>query len=307
MAEIAAHVRSAIAGQARLAARTASPHPGAWRRALSRAVREPFLHFIVLGGLLFACNEYLAARANFSRITVTREAVAGLITNYQLQYGITPAGKLLDALIDQFVREEVFYHEAMRLGLDKNDEIIRRRLVQKYQFLQQDLGIAHAPSGAELQGYFRAHEAQYQLPSKLAFTQVYFSPDTRGEDGAHAAAQRLRSQLLVSGATRAAAQGDAFPGPSDYAALTQADVARVFGNGSLPDEIFKLPVGEWSQPLRSGLGWHLIYLQSVQPARAASFDEGAEAVRRDYLDEQRSRHNAEAFAKLERSFTIVRE
>jgi len=96
-----------------------------WRGLLARAVREPFLHFIVLGALLFGLGEYLEARANFSRITITRDAVAGIITNYQLQYGITPAGQQLDSLIDQYVREEVFYHEALRLGLDRNDEIIR--------------------------------------------------------------------------------------------------------------------------------------------------------------------------------------
>jgi peptidyl-prolyl cis-trans isomerase C len=307
MAEIAANVQVAIADRARLAARQAASHRGAWRRGLARAAREPFLHFIALGALLFAFNEYLQARANFSRITVTRDEVAGIISNYQLQYGITPVGKQLDSLIDQFVREEVFYHEALRLGLDRNDEIIRRRLVQKYQFLQQDLAIAHEPSEAELRSYFQTHEAAYRVPAKLTFTQVYFSPDTRGDDGARDAARRLRAQLAATGATRAAAEGDAFPGPTDYAALTQQDVARVFGSGNLSDEIFRLPVGAWSPPLRSGLGWHLIYVDARQPLRGAEFAEVAQAVRRDYADAQRSHHNAEAFAKLKRSFTIVRE
>jgi peptidyl-prolyl cis-trans isomerase C len=307
MMELAANVEDAIAERLRAAASPSSAASSRWRRRLARAAREPFLHFIVLGALLFTFNEYLEARANFSRIMVTRDDVAGIITNYQLQYGITPVGEQLQSLIDQFVREEVFYHEALRLGLDKNDEIIRRRLVQKYEFLQQDLGIAHEPKQAQLLAYFQAHQAQYQTPPKVTFTQVYFSPDVGGEDAARDAAQRLRPQLMASGASRAAAQGDAFPGSTDYAALTQADAARVFGSGELTERIFMLPVGEWSPPLHSGLGWHLVYLNAVQPARVASFEEVADAVRRDYLDAERSRHNAEAFAKLERSFTIVRE
>jgi hypothetical protein len=307
MAELAANVEEAIAERLRAAVSPGSAASGRWRARLSRAAREPFLHFIVLGALLFALNEYLEARANFARITITRDDVAGIITNYRLQYGVTPAGEQLQSLIDQFVREQVFYHEAQRLGLDKNDEIIRRRLVQKYEFLQQDLGIAHEPSQAQLLTYFNAHAAQYLAPAKLTFTHVYFSPDTHGDDAARSAAQRLRTQLVTWGASRAAAQGDAFPGSTDYAALTQADVARVFGSGELTEQIFKLPVGEWSAPLRSGLGWHLVYVNAVQAARVASFDEVADAVRRDYLDAERSRHNAEAFAKLERSFTIVRE
>lgn len=307
MAEIAAYVEVALGERPATASQRVTRSPGALRGALARAAREPFLHFVVLGALLFGLGEYLEARANFSRITITRDAVAGIITNYQLQYGITPVGRQLGSLLDQYVREEVFYHEALRLGLDRNDEIIRRRLVQKYEFLQQDLGIAHEPSEAELRSYFRAHEAQYQVPAKLTFTQVYFSPDHRGDEAARNAALRLRPQLAASHATRAAEQGDPFPGPTDYSALTQQDVARVFGSGSLTDAIFKLPPGEWSAPLRSGLGWHLIYLDGVQPARLATFEEASAALRRDYLEAERSRHNDEAFAKLKRNFTIVRE
>jgi hypothetical protein len=307
MAELAANVQDAIAGRLHAGPSHDSLARARWRRRLTRAAYEPFVHFIVLGALLFAFNEYLQARANFSRITITRDDVAGIITNYQLQYGITPAGDQLQSLVDQFVREQVFYHEALRLGLDRNDEIIRRRLVQKYEFLQQDLAIAREPSQTQLRAYFDTHAAQYRLPAKLNFTHVYFSPDARGDQGAHSAAQRLRTQLAVSGASRAAAQGDSFPGSTDYAALTQADIARVFGSGELTEQIFTLPAGEWSAPLRSGLGWHLVYVNTVQAARAAKFDEVAEAVRRDYLDAERSRLNAEAFAKLERNFTIVRE
>jgi peptidyl-prolyl cis-trans isomerase C len=307
MAEIAAYIPVTLAERAAGSAGPTAAHRGAWRRWLGRAAHEPFLHFIALGALLFGFGEYLEARANFSRITITRDAVAGIITNYQLQYGITPAGEQLETLTDQYVREEVFYHEALRLGLDKNDEIIRRRLVQKYEFLQQDLGIAHQPNEAELRSYFHAHEAKYQVPAKLTFTQVYFSPDGRGDEAARNAALRLRSQLAATQSSRAAAQGDPFPGPIDYAALTQQDVARVFGSGELTDSIFKLPVGEWSAPLRSGLGWHLIYLDGVQAARLASFEEASASLRRDYLESEASRRNDEAFAKLKRQFTIVRE
>jgi peptidyl-prolyl cis-trans isomerase C len=307
MAELAANVQDALAERLHAGSRRNAPVGGWWRRSLARAAYEPFIHFIVLGALLFAFNEYLQARANFSRITITRDDVAGIVTNYQLQYGITPAGEQLQSLIDQFVREQVFYHEAMRLGLDKNDEIIRRRLVQKYEFLQQDLDIAREPSQAQLLAYFNDHTARYRLPAKLNFTHVYFSPDIRGDDGARSAAQALRGQLVAADESRAAAQGDSFPGSTEYVALTQADVARVFGNGELSERIFKLQTGEWSPPLRSGLGWHLVYVNAVQAARDASFDEVAEAVRRDYLDAERSRLNAEAFAKLSRNFTIVRE
>jgi peptidyl-prolyl cis-trans isomerase C len=274
---------------------------------IARAVREPFLHFVVLGALLFGMGEYLQGRAGFSRITVTRDEVARIITNYQLQYGVAPTGQQLQALTDQFVHEEMFYREAQRVGLDKNDEIIRRRLVQKYEFLQQDLSIPEQPGPTQLLNYFRDHTAQYQIPARITFTQVYFSPDRLGLDGAHEAAQRLRVQLLRSGANRASIQGDAFPGPSDYSALTQPDIARVFGSGELTAQIFNLPLGVWSPPLRSGLGWHLVYVSAVQATRNPLFEEVAEKVRRDYLAAQSERRNAASLARLAQGFTIVHE
>lgn len=307
MAELAANVQSDLTARLHRDGSRPKARAARWRRWLGRAAREPFVHFIVLGGLLFAFNEYLEARANFSRITITRDDVAGIVTNYQLQYGTTPAGEQLQTLVDQYVREQVFYHEALRLGLDKDDEIIRRRLVQKYEFLQQDLGIAREPTQPQLRAYFEAHAAAYQTPAKLTFSHVYFSPDARGDEAARQAAQSLRRDLMAAGAQRAPAQGDAFPGAADYAALTQADVARVFGSSELSEQIFNLPVDQWSLPLRSGLGWHLVYVNALQPAHAARLEEVADAVRRDYLDAERSRHNAESFAKLARGFTIVRE
>src|SRR5579862_582030 len=110
MAELAVHVQGDLAARLHRDDPRAGARNGRWRALLARVAREPFVHFIVLGGLLFAFNEYLEARANFSRITITREDVAGIITNYQLQYGITPAGEQLQSLIDQYVREQVFYH-----------------------------------------------------------------------------------------------------------------------------------------------------------------------------------------------------
>lgn len=299
MAELAAQVSAAI-----LKREERRSNARSW---WGRALREPFLHFIVLGGLLFALNEYLEARATFTRITLTREEVAGIIDNHRLQYGYTPTGSKLDELINQYIREQVFYHEALRIGLDKNDEIVRRRLVQKYEFLQQDLAVDSEPTDAQLRAYFQAHAAHYLLAPKIAFTQVYFSTDQRGEEGARAAAQKARAELIAQGVDRAATNGDAFPGPTDYAALTHDDVARVFGATGLAEQVFTLPVGQWSEPLRSGLGWHLVYVTSQQAGRPARFEDVRSVVRQDWLDSERERRNEAAFDKLVRHFTIVRE
>jgi hypothetical protein len=277
------------------------------RPFLQRALREPFLHFLLLGGLLFAVNEYLEQRARFTRIAITKEVIEGIATNYALQYGARPVGAQLDSLVDEYIREEVFYHEALKLGLDRDDEIIRRRLVQKYEFLQQDLAVEQEPSREQLKAYYGEHLGDYRTPERVTFTQVYFSPDSRGEAGARADARRVAALLRERGIDRAVDEGDRFAGPTDYSAASADELSRVFGKEGLAREIFSVPLNRWSEPIHSGLGWHIVLVSARRPPELAGFEQSEDAVRRDYLESVRARRNAQVYAQLKRHFEIVRE
>lgn len=277
------------------------------RSFLRRAAREPFLHFLLLGALLFAVNEYLEVRSRFTRITITQDVVKGIAANYQLQYGMPPSPQQLDSLVDEYIREEVFYHEALKLGLDRDDEIIRRRLVQKYEFLQQDLALEQNPTQEQLKAYYAQHSRDYRTPARVSFTQVYFSTDSRGEEGARADAERVAAALKGQGVTRAVEEGDRFPGPTDYAAASGEELSRVFGKEGLATDIFEVKLNRWSEPIRSGLGWHLVYVSEYRTAQLATFEQAEDTVRRDYLEAVRSTRNADVYAKLKRGFVIVRE
>jgi parvulin-like peptidyl-prolyl isomerase len=277
------------------------------RRSIGWVVREPFFQFVALGAMLFAASEYLEARSNFARIEISRAQVEGIKNNYRLQYGASPTAEQLNALIDQFVKEEVFYHEALRLKLDQDDEIIRRRLVQKYEFLQQDLGTPQDPSEADLRAFYQLHTKHYEIPERLTFSHVFFSIDRSNDDGAKARAVRALAVLDREGVTRAPDDGDSFPGAVDYAGATPTQVRRAFGSSSLSDEVFKIAPGYWAGPFRSGFGWHLVYVATHEPAGVAAFDDVRDAVRRDYVDAERGTRNAEALERLKAHFTIVRE
>jgi hypothetical protein len=280
---------------------------GGLRSFLRRAVREPFLHFLLIGAVLFAVNEYLEERSKFTRIVITPDVVQGIAANYRLQYGMAPTGQQLDSLVDEYIREEVFYHQALKLGLDRDDEIIRRRLVQKYEFLQQDLALEQDPTREQLRSFYTRHQSDYRTPERVSFTQVYFSPDLRGEAGARADAQRMAAALAQRAATRAVEEGDRFPGPTDYAAASGEELSRVFGKQGLAAEIFSVAPNRWSEPLHSGLGWHLVYVSERRPAQLATFEQVQDTVRRDYLESERSRRNAQMYERLRRGFVIVRE
>lgn len=289
-------------------ARQAAPSPSLRLPAGARALlREPFFHFLLLGAVLFGVNQYLEARSRFTHIGITRQTVQGIAENYRLQYGSSPTSQRLDALVEARIREEVFYHEALRLGLDRDDEIVRRRLAQKYEFLQQDLEIVAEPSEQTLRAFFDANQQRYELPSTVSFSHVYFSADSRGEEGARADAARIASALTARGVTRATDEGDPFPGPTDFARASQTELGRVFGREGLAERVFATQTNGWSDPIVSGLGWHIVYVNAREPARLPGFANVREVVRRDYLEGAQVKRNDEVYEKLKRGFVIERE
>jgi len=285
------------------------------RRQISRAggstgkrwLREPFLHFILLGGALFLVSDYLEQRSRFTQIVISKDAVRGIADNYRLQYGHYPTDAQLEALVEGYTREEVFYHEAQKLGLDQDDEIVRRRLVQKYEFLQQDLAVADNPGDSDVRAYFLAHADRYTLPPTAAFSQVFFSSDRRGDENAKAAAFAAGLELNSRGVVRAPAEGDSFPGPEDFSGLSAEEAERVFGKSGLTEALFALTPGKWSVPLRSAYGWHIVRVEAYAPARTAEFDAVRDQVRRDYVEQLRAERNEANYAQLKRNFKIVRE
>jgi hypothetical protein len=280
---------------------------GRLRRSVSWIAHEPFFQFLALGALLFAASEYLEARSNFAHIDITRAQVEGIATNYRLQYGASPSAEQLHDLVDQFIKEEVFYHEALRLKLDQNDEIVRRRLVQKYEFLQQDLGTPKDPTDAELLAFYRLHAKNYEIPERLTFSHVFFAVDGSSDDDAKARAEHALAILRQQRSTRGSQFGDSFPGAFDYAGATPTQVRRAFGSSGLSEEVFKIAPGYWAGPYRSGFGWHLVYVVAHAASNVASFEDARDAVLRDYLETERGRRNAEALAVLKKHFTIVLE
>ena len=268
---------------------------------------DPFLHFLLLGAGIFGLNHYLDERTRFTQISITQKQVRTLENNYRLQHGDRPTSLQLQALVDNFIREEIFYRQALRLRLDEDDRIIRRRLVQKYEFLQQDIVAPAEPTASQLLEYYRQHADRYLRPETVTFRHLYFSTDARGDGGARDAAQAFASSLHLRGATPAATPGDQFPGAVDFSAVSREELRRIFGSEGLAEELFRVDLNRWSDPMQSGFGWHIVYVTSRQTAVVAPFSEVLESVRADYLDAERNRLNIKAFEQLRESFQIVRE
>jgi peptidyl-prolyl cis-trans isomerase C len=277
-----------------------------WLMSLgSRVAREPLFHFFVVGALLFALGQQHKAATDTYRIVVTPERVAKLEADYRAQFGQGPSPAGRQRLVDQWIDEEVLFRQAKAMKLDQDDEIVRRRLVQKMQFLQQDLSPPAEPSEADLQAFYRAHAALYAAPARVSFSHIYFSPD-HGEAAGRAAALAALARLDDS-TVRAPERGDNFPDLYDYAGFGPDEATRLFGDTEVAHALFTAPTGKWSGPFRSGYGWHLIRVSSVEPAHSPPLAEIHDRVRADAIAATQATANRRAFARLKSRFTVVRQ
>lgn len=269
------------------------------------AAREPFFQFLVLGALIWLVAEYVEAHNQRYIIHVGPAERQRLAISYLQQYNQAPTPEQLQQLTENYIRQQIFVREGRALGLDTNDEIVDRRIAQKFEFIQQDLGVPDDPSPEAVKRWYDTHKLNYLTQAQVAFTQIYFSMDNDGEQAAKDRAARALASLRASDVKRAPQLGDAFPGPTDTGALTPDQAGRVFGESDFSRALFKLPVGRWSGPLRSGYGWHLVYVTGHVPPRLPPLAQVRDRVAQDWRDEQRRLLNAQAYENLRAKYTIA--
>lgn len=273
---------------------------------MKRIWKEPLLHFLVLGALLVAV--YATARPDTSErgnvIEINDVEIALLTDRWTKQWGRSPTSEELLGLVDARIREEVLYRQALQFGLDEGDEVLRRRMVQKLEFLISSAAVPENPADAVLRSFFRTRAEDYRDPARWSFTHVYFNPDRPGvgaEEAAGVALETLRSRRPVP--TRAPELGDRFMLQYDYSHVTARAVDRMFG-ARFGQHIEDLPAGEWLGPILSGYGWHLVRIGDRTPSRVPTFEEVAPRVRIDYIDDAKSRARDLAYQAARETYDI---
>lgn len=265
--------------------------------------REPLFQFLLMGLLLWGAVDYWPSREHRYDIHVSGEEQRRIAAEYARQFGEPPTAQQFQQIVDRYVREEIFLREGLALGLDNDDEIVRRRIVQKFEFLRADLADPGTPSDAQLRRWYETEQRRYRTPERNALRQLYFATDRDGEEAARLRALRTLNSLK-SAASRGAEEGDPFPGPAVSGELSEAEAQRLFGESAMTRTLSALPLGVWSGPFRSGYGWHLVLVTGRLPPVLPAFDEVREQVLADYLDEQRRRLNAANFDALRRRYRV---
>lgn len=260
--------------------------------------REPMLHFLVAGTALFILYGLLNRDETAPReIVVTPMRVQALEESFARTWLRPPTAGETEQLITDYIREEVYYREAIAMGLDRDDTVVRRRLQQKMEFFSEDIAALATPSEADLAKFFETHRERFIEPARVSFEQVYFSEDRRGASARRDAEQAL--QGLESGRITSVedAGGDTSMLPQSMTDAAPQDVANVFG-GDFARQLDAVPLEQWSGPLQSGYGLHLVRVT----ARVADTTPSLEAVRplvlREWQAEQTRRLGDEFYRSL---------
>ncbi len=275
---------------------------------LSKWLREPLIHFLLIGALLFVVfglrNDGISDQSK--RIVFTQDDIHRLSLLWEKQRQRPATQTELKGLIEQQIREQVMYREALAMGLDKNDSIVRRRLAQKIEFISSDLAAQTEPSESDLAKYLASHPEQFEIPGRISFVQIYLSADKRGANIEDEAA-RLLLELEKTGADIDIMKfGDAFMFGQVHQQVTESDVSRLFGEG-FAGRIFSLPVSHWQGPVRSAYGLHLLRIENktapVQPELAVVHDK----VRNEWINQQRQTIDKAFYNSMRQRYKIIIE
>ncbi len=276
---------------------------------MKRLLREPLLHFLLIGAGLFVLFHYMQPHRDTSptsrQIQFSIDELSQLALLYQSQWRREPTVDELDRLVENKVQQEVLYREALAMGLDKGDEIVKRRMAQKMQFLAEDVAAAREPTTEELKNWFANNSQKFAMPARFSFRHLYFSPDRRGERAREDAVKAL-TQLArqPEDSKLAASLADPFMFQDYYRDRAQEYLGKEFGP-RFAESVEKLTPGSWQGPVESGYGWHLVFVDTVTPRRIPSFEEVESDVKTAWLSQQKAQAWKKAYKEIRAKYTVL--
>jgi hypothetical protein len=267
---------------------------------LRRWLREPLLHFAVLGLGLFALHRAVAPPASARTIVVTTAAQRGFQQEHLRRHGRLPTAEETRALVERYVDTEVMLRAALALGLDRGDIIVRRRLVQKMEFLNQGAAPIPPPSDEVLQAYLDAHAERYRVASRLSLEHVFVSNAAHPTD-ADVVAAELRERLEAG--EDPARLGEPFLRGREMRAQSEAELAGTFGT-AFARTVFALAPDTWAGPIASSFGQHLVRVHDRTGGRLATVGEVRRELAREWEEAERARAAQAALARLRAGYDV---
>lgn len=262
---------------------------------MKKFVREPLFHFLIIGALFFLLYSLYNPAPKKNEIVIDDNLINELVAKWTLQRNSQPSVAELIGLVDQYVEQELFYQEALVMNLDHNDEIVKRRLAQKMEFISDNMSASLQPTEEMLKAYYEKHKDNYPKPSVYSFKQIFFDEDSRKD-------ARTDAQLALQ-AGSPESSGDAADLPLQYLHENAIKIGRDFG-GQFEASLDSLPLNQWAGPIHSGYGYHLVYINEKKTSSYYSFAEVKEKVGVDYNFEAIQDFKKELISSLLKKYTI---
>ena len=273
---------------------------------LKSLLREPLVHFLLLSIAIFAAY-FVVNRsdgARIDRIIVTRATIEQLATRFTASWRRPPTADELKGLVDNDVKEEIYYREALALGLDRNDALIRRRLRQKMEFLIDAEAEGVAPTDAELEAYLKDHSDAFAADARVSLQQVFLNPQRHADPAADAAT--LLAQLRADKFADPSTLGDTTLLPSELPLTDMTSIQQMVG-GDFAAGLANAPEGRWVGPIASAFGLHLVRVTERRAGGVPKLDLVRAAVAREWANDRRKALEAASFQKLVARYEVVVE
>ena len=274
---------------------------------MKKLIREPLVHFLALGAVLFGIGILRGEGSGpaTNRIAITPGAVERLLEGFRMTWQRPPTESEFRGLVEDYLKEEVLYREALEMGLDRDDQIIRRRMRQKLEFLTADLVESFAPTDEELQAHLDANVDRYRQETTVSFRQVYIR-ERQGAEQDRARATSILEELRTNPNADPEQMGDPFMYPTTYRDMRERELFGVLGK-EFAEQVFELVVGEWSGPITSTFGLHIARLDALDPGRPSELTEVRDAVRRDVVSQRTREAEQLYFDCLLAQYTVTVE
>jgi parvulin-like peptidyl-prolyl cis-trans isomerase-like protein len=263
------------------------------------------LYFVVLGAALFLIWPLIADRVapSSNQIVISQGQMQRAIEVFYKTHLRPPTPDDLTDIAEEEIKTEVYYHEGVALGLDRDDEIIRRRIAQKLQFMTQDTVDQEVPTDADLQRFLDIHRGSFGADPQIAFSQVYLNPDRHGDAIARDAARLLAHLNAADGRLDYATDSDVLPVPNDFETTPLPVVANIFGS-EFAARVAAQPPGRWVGPIRSGYGLHLVLVRERRQGSFPQLPQVRRLVLREWQSARRVAANQEAYRRMRAKYIV---
>ena len=274
--------------------------------------REPLVHFLLIGAGLFLLFGWRGGPASLpagpsgpqsANIVVTPGDIQQMVATFTRTWQRPPTEEEAKGLVEEFVRNEIYYREAVAMGLDRDDAVIRRRMRQKMEFILEDITAQAEPTDEELLAYLKQHPDSYRIDPQIAFRHVYVNAARRGKNTGAEALEILAK--LHAGADPGTA-GDPFLLASEVPLSPMWDISKQFGE-RFSRKLLELKPGSWTGPVESGFGLHLVFVDKRVGGRLPELKAVRETVKRDWTFERQKELKDAAYAKLRERYVVIVE